>query len=410
MDVNSAQQTRQAPPRPWINQAVMGIVLATFFSDFSHETATSVLPLYLGALGLGAAALGMIEGFADFVVSISKLAGGVAGHHIQRKRPLLSLGYLVTALATAGMGLAHGLAALVSLRSAAWISRGFRGPLRDHLLAEAVEPTHYGRAFGLERAGDMLGAVAGPLAATLLIWAGVHFQSVILWTFVPGLFAAASMYFLTRKVEPASDSVAEPPLPQAKPPFPRIFWPFMVGILLFGLGDFSRTFLVLLASRAIGDSGGSAAPGAVSAAVLLYAVHNLASATAAYPVGHLADRTSKARVLIAGYGLGVVTNLLLALFGGSLAWLVVAIILSGIYIAVEETLEKAVLAGWLPRERRSLGLGYLACFNAVGDMVSSLYVGWLLQAGNPALAFGLAAGAGCLGVLWLSLLSKNPPQ
>src|SRR5579871_4645277 len=93
------------PPRPWVNCAVLGIVLATFFSDFSHETATAVLPLYLTSLGLGAAALGVIEGFADFLVSLSKLVGGVAGHHIERKGPVTALGYLITSLATAGLGL-----------------------------------------------------------------------------------------------------------------------------------------------------------------------------------------------------------------------------------------------------------------------------------------------------------------
>jgi MFS family permease len=103
--------------------------------------------------------------------------------------------------------------------------------------------------------------------------------------------------------------------------------------------------------------------------------------------------------------LGVGTNLLLAIRGGNLGWLVVAIILSGVYIAVEETLEKAVLASWLPKERRSLGLGYLACFNAVGDMVSSLYVGWLLEAGRPGLAFGIAASVGAVGVVWLAVMS-----
>src|SRR5262249_55154948 len=174
MNRQSGQVSSPPVSRPWVNRAVLGIVLATFFSDFSHESATAVLPLYLGSLGLGAAALGMIEGFADSLVSISKLAGGIAGHHIRRKRPLVSLGYLVTALATASLGLVHGLPALVSLRSLAWISRGFRSPIRDHLLADAVEPTHYGRAFGLERAGDMLGAVVGPLLATLLIWAGIR--------------------------------------------------------------------------------------------------------------------------------------------------------------------------------------------------------------------------------------------
>jgi MFS family permease len=136
-------------------------------------------------------------------------------------------------------------------------------------------------------------------------------------------------------------------------------------------------------------------------------MHNLISAAVAYPVGHVADRTSKVRVLILGYALGAGTNLLLASFGDHLAWLVVAIILSAVYIAIEETLEKAVLAGWLPKERRSLGLGYLACFNAVGDMVSSVYVGALLQAGRPGLAFGLAAVAGALGVVWLCALART---
>jgi MFS family permease len=385
----------------------MGIVLATFLSDFSHESVTSVLPLYLGTLGMGAAALGVIEGLADFLASISKLAGGIAGHHIKRKRPLAAFGYLVTSLATASLGLAHGLAALVSLRGVAWMSRGFRGPLRDHLLADAVEPTHYGRAYGLERAGDMFGAVAGPLAAILFVWAGIDFRTVILWSLVPGLCAAASMFFLTREVEPKEDPESGTLVAAPRPPFPRLFWPFLFGVLLFGLGDFSRTFLVLVASHSLGDAGGTLASGGVSVAVLLYAVHNLVSGGAAFPVGHLADRTSKLRILILGYTLGVGTNLLLATFGSQLPLLIVAIVLSGTYIAVEETLEKAVIASWLPRERRSLGLGYLACVNAVGDMVSSLYVGWLLQAGKPGVAFGLAAAVGGLGVLWLSVLTRN---
>ena len=60
----------------------------------------------------------------------------------------------------------------------------------------------------------------------------------------------------------------------------------------------------------------------------------------------------------------------------------------------------------MPRELRSLGLGILACVNAVGDMVSSLYVGSLLQVGRPGLAFGLAAFVGALGTLWCFILAR----
>ncbi|MDW8265692.1 MAG: MFS transporter, partial [Gemmataceae bacterium] len=185
--------------RQWISRTVLAIVLATFFSDVSHEMCTAVLPLYVAVLGLGPAALGLIEGVADFLVSISKLAGGYVGHHLRGKRPWASLGYLVTTLATWGLAFAGGVAALLTLRGAAWIGRGFRAPLRDYLLADAVKPTHYGRAYGLERAGDMLGAVVGPLLAVCLVWLGLPFRSIILWTIVPGLLAAGAFFFFTQE-------------------------------------------------------------------------------------------------------------------------------------------------------------------------------------------------------------------
>lgn len=405
--VTSSSDAPSSPGRghSWITRSVVGIVLATFLSDFSHEMCTAVLPLYLATLGLGPAALGLIEGVADLLVSLSKLAGGVVGHHVQHKRPLASLGYLTTAVATWCLALVEGLASLVSLRGVAWIGRGFRGPLRDYLLADAVEPTHYGRAYGLERAGDMLGAVVGPLMATLLVWAGIEFRTVILWTLIPGVLAAGSMFFLTKERE---TPVASPhdPTEQPRRPFPRPFWIFLVGVLLFGLGDFSRTFLIWLAANRL-DGPVTEPAGTVSVALLLYTLHNLVSAGVAFPVGHLGDRSSKLRILLWGYGLGVGTNFLLALLGGSIVWLVAIVILSGAYIAVEETLEKAVAAELLPRELRSLGFGLLACANAVGDMVSSLYVGYLLEAHQPGWAFGIAASVGILGVLWLVLLLRR---
>jgi MFS family permease len=182
------------------------------------------------------------------------------------------------------------------------------------------------------------------------------------------------------------------------------FWQFLGGVFLFGMGDFSRTFLILMAARALGEEGHSV-PGTLSWAVVLYATHNLVSAVASYAIGHVADRSNKLRLLVAGYALGVLTNALLAFYGGSLAGIIGATVMSGIYIAAEETLEKAAAAEFLPRELRSLGFGILASTNAVGDMASSLAVGFLLQAGRPEVAFGTAAACSALGVIWLAWLA-----
>lgn len=400
-----------AKPR-WITRSVLGIVLATFFSDVSHEMATAVLPFYLGSIGLGIAALGFIEGIADFFVSLSKLGGGYLGHRVKRKKPWASLGYLATAICTASIGLASTLGAIVSLRTGAWISRGFRSPLRDYLLSDAVEPTHYGRAFGLERAGDMLGAVTGPLFAAGAIAIGLGYRELILWTIIPGALAAAALFFITKeRVDNAPAPAIDATIPSDKPRFPRAFWMLLIAVMLFGLGDFSRTFLIWIAARSLdGGAGGTEAldmSNILSISIIMYAGHNLVAAIAAYPAGHLGDRFGRRGVLLVGYAIGIGVNVLLAVASMSVVAVVVAIVFSGIYISIQETVEKAVAAEILPRELRSLGFGILACGNAVGDMASSIYVGLLLHHGYDFLAFAIAAGFGIIGFVALIVLVKR---
>ncbi|HWU89500.1 MAG TPA: MFS transporter [Kofleriaceae bacterium] len=392
----------------WVTRTVVGIVLATFFSDVGHEMVTAVLPLYLASVGLGPAALGVMEGAADLAFSLSKLAGGAAGHRVQRKRPWMAGGYLLTTLGTGLIALVRAVAGVIALRTFAWFGRGFRSPLRDFMLADEVGPTHFGRAYGFERSADMIGAVVGPLLAALLVASGASLRTVILGSMIPSGISVAAVLLLThdRAAEPAAATAttvtgAAPAATAPRAPFPRAYWLFVGGVLLFGLGDFSRTFLIVLAARALGEGDPSAV---LTTAVLLYAGHNLVSALAAYPAGRLGDAGSKPRVLLAGYALGVITNVTLALAGGSLPWLALAIVLSGIYIAIEETLEKAVVAQLLPREQRSLGLGVLASANALGDLGSSLAVGLLLAADRPMLAFLLPAAVGALGVAWMASL------
>jgi MFS family permease len=268
----------------------------------------------------------------------------------------------------------------------------------------------------------MLGAVVGPLLAALMVWLAVPLSTIILWGIAPGLLAAGSLFFFVREREdgPPTGSrthrgeteQSEGAGKQTRAKFPDLFWLVLVGVMLFGLGDFSRTFLILLAAVAIGNEHSMAASASVGEAIgvavtiscvpmLLYAMHNAVSAVAAYPAGHVGDRRAKLPVLVAGYALGVVTNVLLAIESASIGWLGVVFVFSGVYYAIEETLEKAVVADLIPRELRSLGLGYLACGNAVGDMASSLYVGALLHAKRPEWAFGIAAALGAVGVGWM---------
>ncbi len=395
----------------WLNRTAFGVIVATFFSDVGHEMATAVLPLFLAGMGLGPATLGLVEGLADLLASFAKLAGGVAGHHVERKKALGTLGYLVTAFGTFGLAFAQSATQIVSLRAAAWTGRGFRSPLRDFILSDAVPPTHFGRVYGVERAADMLGALVGPLVAALLLWMGVGLRTVIVVSLVPSLTAAASFFFLTAEASkpaggPDGGSKRRSTL-EALRAIPRTYWALVIGVFIFGLGDFSRTFLIYLAVPKSGGahSAGATAGAVLGTAVLLYMMHNAVSAGFAFLAGHLGDRYKKLSILAVGYSIGTATHLLLAFGVLSTGTLAMAFVMSGVTIAVEETLEKASCAELLPRELRSLGLGVLAAANGVGDMVSSLFVGFALEHGSRRLAFGVPALLAFVGTVWIAVFA-----
>src|ERR1700681_2428931 len=90
----------------WLTGTVLGVGLTSLFSDWSHETATAVLPAFLAVIGAGPAWLGAIEGIADGLSSFAKLAAGHYTDRLRKRKPLVIFGYAITAIATASFGIA----------------------------------------------------------------------------------------------------------------------------------------------------------------------------------------------------------------------------------------------------------------------------------------------------------------
>jgi MFS family permease len=395
-------------PRGWLNRTTLGVSLASLLSDISHELATAVLPAFLVSLGAGPAALGWIEGSADGLSAVAKLWGGVAADRVRRRKPLASVGYLVTAVGTAGIGLCTAAWQVLFCRVAAWIGRGSRSPARDVLMAEGAPKEAHGRAFGMERAGDAAGAVMGPLLAMLLLARGMAPRHLMFVSLLPGFLAFLSIAWLVaeRTHVPRRDRFSlRAELAGTGRPFRR----YLVGILVFGAGDFSRTLLILYATQHL--TGTLFSLRGAAAAVALYVLHNATSAGAAFPIGALADRVGHRRVIVGGYVLAAVTTLAFALAPPTPSWLLLLFVCSGVYIASEEVAEKSYAATLLPADRRGAGMGLLAATNGVGDMVSSALVGslWAL-APVPAWGFGAAAALQALGALMIAFMGHEPLQ
>jgi MFS family permease len=247
----------------------------------------------------------------------------------------------------------------------------------------------------VERSADMLGAVLGPIATLVLVALALPVKTIILLSFFPSFVSVLSIVSLTHD---RRDKAEAKPAEKARVKLPRRFWIILGGVVVFGLGDFSRSFLILLATQATGG---------MKSAVALYVVHNFISALVAYPTGRLSDRRSKLAILAVGYALGAFTNAMLAVASDSFLWLAIAVVLSGTYIAIQETVEKAAVAELLTREQRSMGLGILASANAAGDMVSSIGVGLMLAGGHRALAFAVPTVFSVLGTLWIAALTRG---
>jgi MFS family permease len=391
----------------WLNRTVVGIGLASLFSDWSHEIASTLLPAFLAGFGAAAAWLGMIEGVADGVASFTKMASGYYTDRWERRKPIAVAGYVLTALGTAAVALTTSAWQVLLARAAAWLGRGVRTPVRKALLAAAVTRDTYGRAFGFERMMDTCGAIVGPLTAVLLLQVLHHdYARIFALTLIPGLMAALLMAFAVQ--ERRRTAVSHLGFALSLRALPARFRALLVAVGLFGLGDFAHTMLILLAVQKLLPALGAAR--AATLATALYVLHNVLYACFSMLGGALADRMNKATLLACAYFLAGVMALGIVFLPLNLWTLGAIFTLAGIYVALEETLEDSLCAELVGDGQHGLAFGTLATVNGIGDLVSSVVVGtlWTLYGTSAAFTYSAALFfAGGLLVLRLAAVSRD---
>jgi MFS family permease len=369
----------------WLNRTVLGIGLASLFSDSSHEMATALMPAFLATMGVAAAWLGLIEGVSDGLSSFAKLASGYSTDRLRRRKSIAVLGYIVTALGTAAFGVATAAWHVLVARAGAWFGRGVRTPVRKALLAAAVRPETYGRAFGFERMMDTLGAIIGPACAFLLFRAfHFHYQAVFAATLLPGLLAVGMIVFLVQEKERVP--VPHTSFGERLRLLPLAYRKFVLAVGLFGAGAFAHTLLILLATEKLAPLLGMER--ATGIAVALYILHNAFYAAFSYISGWLADRFPKNWLLCIGYAVAALMTLSIILLPAGIWTMVLVFVLGGIQVGVEETLEDSFCAELVDEAHHGMAFGVLATVNGVGDFLSSVIVGALWSGVGVSVAFG----------------------
>jgi MFS family permease len=390
-EATGADETHEQPSSPegsWLTPGVWSVGAASLCSDAGHEMTTSLLPTFLtSTLHAGPAALGAIEGVSDALVGLSKLAGGPLSSDPVRRGRLASGGYLVTAVATAAIGLAVAVWQVALLRAVAWVSRGLRSPARDTLLVSLVPRAAYGRASGLERAGDNAGALLGPLLAAALV-GPLGVRTTMLLAFIPGVLAAAAITIAAREARRAvgsrvgrrtlSFNLAE----LRRAGLARTLTP----VALFELGNVATTLLILRATNLLHVDGRSLAS-ATSIAVLLYAAHNAAAMVAALAGGYVIDRVNPRFALGAGAFVYVLAYATFAWEQHGWPLLLAAFVLAGVGIGCAEAAQTTMVALSLPDRLRGNGYGVLGLVQSLGDIGASVVAGLIWAVVSPTAAF-----------------------
>ncbi len=406
----------------WLNRSVVGFGLTSLLSDFCHEMATAVLPQFMQVIGASAAALGFIEGSSDALSSFIKLWAGYHSDKIGHRKGWSVIGYVLTAVSMAVIAFALAWPLILLGRAIGWLGRGIRGPLRDAMLAEAVEPEDRGKAFGFHRAGDTAGAVIGPLAAfALLTWLSAHpalvqtitaalpgiagaaggaFRVIFLLTLLPGILSVLSMALLiTEKRRPHNHELR---FAAALRSMPADYRRFLLAVLVFGCADFAPTLMILRASTLLAPRFGALE--AARYAALLYLLRNVVYALAAYPIGAFSGRFRRSRYLAAGYAVAVACFAAFAAPIASLWWLAGCFTLSGIFIAWEDTMEGVAVRDYVDGSVAGTAYGVLGTANGIGDFASSLIVGALWTTFSPQWAFAYAVAVGAAGTALMAAI------
>lgn len=370
---------------------VLLLAVASFLADVSGEMLMAVLPFLLVAQGATGVGLGLVGGLSDAAGHLLKPFAGALADRTQRRKPLIVGGYLLAAVSRVGIALAPVWQLTLLFRTSDRMGKGMRSAPRDALLAESVPREERGRAFGIHRAADTSGAFVGvALALLMLVVTTAEPATIVLVGALVGLATVVPLAFV-REID-----ARDPARREAFEPGSPLYRRFLVVAAVFGLGNVTYLFYVLRAEEALG--------GAVPA-VALYLAFNAVYAAGAYPMGLLADRIGKARVLKLGFVLFAASA---ALFvpTPTPALVIAGFLLFGVAFASVDGVERALAADLAGTTGRGTRLGWFALTAGLSSLGGGLAAGILWDHVGPWSAFAWGATLSLAAAAMLHGLSE----
>jgi len=390
----------QTIPRP-----VWFLGWTSLFTDAATEVIYPLLPVYLSrVLGASATSLGIIEGVAEGVNSILKVVSGWWSDRRGQRRPIVILGYTISSAARPLIALTTTWPQVLAIRALDRTGKGIRGAPRDALLTRFAGSHNRGRIFGFHRSMDHTGAIIGPVLATVFLYfLPDRYRLLFALTAIPGAIAVA-MLFLVREDDDGEDRASRSrPDDRLLPgrrgeavtthaaPLPGRLYALLAVILIFSLGNSADAFLLLRLSDALG---------AATYVPLLWSAHHVVKAGLSTWGGGLSDRVGRKQVIVAGWIVYAVVYLGFAWSASTVAF-IAWFLIYGVYFALTEGAEKALVADLTPVSRQGTAFGLYYAALGAGALVASVMFGYIYDHFGASRAF--TVGAGLAGIAAIAL-------
>lgn len=370
------------------NILLLGVV--SFLNDLSSEMIMPILPMFITALGGAVWIVGLIGGLQDSISSILKVLSGYWSDRLGRRKIFVSSGYLTSAGFKLLLSFSTIWQHILIFTSFERVGKGLRTAPRDAIIADSM-PEARGKGFGIHRALDTSGAIAGSVIVLLLLlffWFDLEqkayqigfYKSIIFIAAIIAFFSLVPLHFVKEgKREPQ-----EIRLQISLKKLPKPLKLFIAVGTLFALANFTYMFFILKAMDAFRPI--MPVKESIALAILLYVLFNSFYALLAIPFGTLSDRIGRSKVLIFGYFLFSVTCLGFAFFD-SLAAFIVLFPLYGVVYAMIDGNQRAFVSDLSTEELRATALGSFHTVIGLVALPASLTAGILWQVISPNATF-----------------------
>src|SRR5688572_23529315 len=401
--MSGARSTKGIPRPVWF------LGWTSLFTDAATEIIYPLLPIYLSrVLGAGAVSLGIIEGVAEGINSLLKVISGWWSDRRGRRRPLVIAGYALSGAARPLIAIAGSWLHVLLIRAVDRTGKGIRGAPRDAMLAQFADASSRGRIFGFHRAMDHAGAIIGPLIATVFLYfLPGQYRLLFALTAIPGAIAVA-MLFLVREPDisarterPArQEPVAASTEPASVAPtkLPKRLWAVLGVILVFSLGNSADAFLLLRLTDALG---------AATYVPLLWGLLHVVKASLSTWGGALSDRIGRKRVIVIGWAVYALVYIGFATASSTVTF-VSWFLFYGVYFALAEGAEKALVADLTPPGRTGTAFGYYNAALGLGTLAASVVFGLVYERVSPSAAFSVGAALAFVAAALLAVTPTHP--